>query len=115
MKRLIPLIAIMLLVITVAPAAMADHCVRCKISMEFECLWGSNFGRTDCFSDGFSCTLSGPACNHQLAAVPLAADFTVASVERLDNRTDQPTAEPKTNATPALVADLAKPAAPAAH
>lgn len=108
MKRLIPLIAIMLLAVTIAPGAMADHCVRCKISMEFECNWGTNFGRTDCFSDGFSCILSGPACNHQLAEAPLAADFTVASVERLD--------EPATNAAPALVAELAKPAAaPATH
>jgi hypothetical protein len=94
----------MLLVTTVAPTAMADHCVRCKISMTFECNWGTLFGRTDCFSDGFSCTLSGPQCNHQQLA-PLAADFTVASVERIDQD------EPKTNAAPALVAELAKPAA----
>jgi len=94
MKRSIPLLAAVLLLLAVAPAAMADHCVRCKISMDFSCLWNTNFGRTDCFSDGFSCTLNGPLCNHQLAATPFAAEFTVASVERLD--------EPRTPAATAI-------------
>jgi hypothetical protein len=102
MKRTIPLVLAAVMLFSVAPAALADHCEKCKISMTFECITAITGGRPICISDGFSCTTSGALCTHNpSAATSLAAEYTVASVERLD--------EPATKADDKLVAALEAP------
>jgi hypothetical protein len=57
-------------------------------------------GWTECYSDEFGCQISGDRCyGHPIAqlSTPLAAEYAVASVERLD--------EPQTAAAETIVAD----------
>ena len=88
-------IALLVVVLTVfaAPALMADHCFRCKIVPEPEisyCIYYTNpnfqIGWTECYSDENGCYTSGSRCyGHPVtASTALAAEYTVASVERLD-------------------------------
>ena len=98
MKRTIPLVLAVAVLFSFAPAALADHCLRCKISMSYECITALTGGRPICISDGFSCTLQGELCTHPPSAASLAEEYTVASVERLD--------EPATKADDKLVAAL---------
>ena len=104
-------IALLVVVLTVfsAPALMADHCFRCKIVPEPEigyCIYHTNplfLGWTECYEDEFGCYTSGERCyGHPALSASLAADYTVASVERLD--------EPQTAKAETVVAD-ATPAA----
>ncbi|HEV7919215.1 MAG TPA: hypothetical protein VGR02_00345 [Thermoanaerobaculia bacterium] len=90
-----------------APSAMAA-CVRCKIRAEPhteppQCIAALHFGWVTCIEDydNDTCIL-GPACQAQAAATAtLASEFTVASVERLD--------EAQPSASRALVASLDAP------
>jgi hypothetical protein len=102
-------IALLVVVLTVfaAPAAMADHCFRCKIVPAPEvsyCIYHTNaqfLGWTECYSDETGCFVSGDRCyGHPVqASTPLAADYEVASVERLD--------EPQTAASETVLAAAA--------
>ena len=106
-------IAFLVVVLTVfaAPSLMADHCFRCKIVPAPEvsyCIYHTNpqfLGWTECYSDETGCLVSGDRCyGHAVAqlSTPLAAEYAVASVERLD--------EPHTARAETIVAD-ATPAA----
>lgn len=95
-KRLIPLLVLTLIIAT-APAAMANHCLRCKPIVE-DCVGIFNFGFLFCEWDIDHCVTSDPCGSHLLPEAPLATDFVVASVERLD--------EPNKDASKTLVATL---------
>ena len=102
-------IAFLVVVLTVfaAPALMADHCFKCKIVPAPEisyCVLHTNpnfkTGWTECYDDELGCYPSGDRCYGHLAAqlsTPLAAEYAVASVDRLD--------EPQTVKADAVVAD----------
>jgi hypothetical protein len=101
-------VAALIVVLGAAPDAMANHCFRCKwvaFEQEFDCVpvSGSTVGRPICETDGITCQTSGNQCApHTAGVTPLASEYTVASVERLD--------EPSSGATEAQtqVAELDK-------
>ena len=84
-KRLIPLLVLIILVLGIAPAAMANHCERCRIVAN-ECAWVADYGWAICDYDiAGNCYTQNRCGPHATAAVqPLASEFLVASVERLD-------------------------------
>lgn len=81
--------AISLLVLTLAvataPAALASHCRRCRVDRP-TCVSASNYGFEICtYISGVSCILENFCGDHLAAATaPLASEYQVASVERLD-------------------------------
>lgn len=82
-KRLVLLFTLFAVVLTVAPIAMADHCTTCRFG---NCRPATVPAYYFCEDLGATCSLSG-ACGGPHPFVeeePLAADFVVASVERLD-------------------------------
>lgn len=83
MKRLVLMLMVCAVVLSVAPLAMADHCKTCK---NFNCRPATVPAYYFCESDGVTCTLTGPGCGgpHPFTEEMFAAEFTVASVERLD-------------------------------
>ncbi len=84
-KRTIPLLIAVAVVLSIPSVAKADHCVRCKFSIDTQwCNWGTLFGSVDCDDSTGTCITFGGACNHQLAVAPLSTEFEVASVERID-------------------------------
>ncbi len=78
-KLLVPLV---LITLAVAPAAMAEHCFWC---VSGQCIDVAGGGRPVCteFPGGY-CQTSGSPCLHFAPMEPLASEFTVVSVERLD-------------------------------
>ena len=101
-KRIVLLVGIMLLV-GMAPAAFASHCQRCKafpLQGTVACVPALNFfpGYPECFEiSDTQCEFAGEQCvAHGGGLMPLELEFTVASVERLD--------EPATAANATLVA-----------
>lgn len=105
MKRFIPLL-VLSIALAAAPVAMANHCERCKPAT-LSCGPALNFGFENCeWTFDNQCITSSPCGDHSVAAVqPLAAEFQVASVERLD--------EPRPAASETRVASLET--APATH
>lgn len=100
MKKLFPLF-ILAVIFAVAPAAMADHCYRCPPISQI-CQLRPNFGFENCDDSGEFCILEFPCGDHVPGRLQsLAAEFTVASVERLD--------EPQTGAAETVVALLETP------
>ena len=94
------------LILGVAPSAMAGHCLRCRPTPDGigTCVtaFGVIPGREFCEDDGVPyCQLSGEVCvPHGFAPdpEPFAADYLVASVERLD--------EPRNAVDETLVASI---------
>jgi hypothetical protein len=86
-KRLLPLLVLAFVLVT-APAAMADHCRKCKTTQAgLQVCWiAVSGGYPFCDASSGSCVFQGEWCTgpHPFTEEPLAADFTVASVERLD-------------------------------
>ncbi len=101
-KRLLSLFALTLIVLVgVVPAALADHCSRCSTGMK--CRPAAGGGAASC-NDSVPgvCTLSGTCGGpHPFVETedPFAADFIVASVERLDEHTAGHTDEPRSTAS----------------
>ena len=95
MKKRLPLLLVLTLVLTAfAPLAMADHCSQCNASGTL-CRPAASGGKPTCVVIGGVCMLSGTTCTgpHPLIEVePLAAEFTVASVEVLEEE-EAPAAE----------------------
>ena len=91
MKRLIPLLVLAILLAS-APAAMAHHCYRCRL-FDQSCPQNANFGYEWCEWEEGVC-ITGAACGDHVpgppSMAPFAADFTVASVERLDEAKPAP-------------------------
>lgn len=102
-KRTIPLLFVLAILITIAPAALANHCLGCKIrslphTEPPSCVTRLNFGFAFCEPDydNDTCITDFPCGSHSAAMTPLAADYHVASVERLD--------QPRSAANDSLVA-----------
>ena len=102
-KRLIPLL-VLTLIVTIAPAALADHCERCKpVPQTCGPAITPNNAWEICFEDAFGCHVEDPCGIHRQPELALlAAEFTVASVERLD--------EPNPAASETLIASVEAPA-----
>lgn len=91
-KRLFLLAGIALIaVLSAAPDAMATHCFRCRFYFsegEWDCypVPGPVLGgRQFCDEGGTWCVTYGEECApHTASAAPLASEYSVASVERLD-------------------------------
>ena len=104
-KKWIVLLVGVALILSAAPSAMATHCWRCKVVGGGVSICvaatGQLGGREFCEDGSGVCQPSGDTCvPHGLAPEPepLAAEFTVASVERLD--------EPQSAASETLVTSL---------
>ena len=101
-KRIALLIGVALILgISAAPDAMASHCERCKwypIEGEYACIPATGLwaGNEICQEGGWWCEQLGNQCVPHGSLAPLSSEFTVASVERLD--------EPKSGADETLVA-----------
>lgn len=96
-------VAALIVVVGAAPDAMANHCFRCRwyaFEGEYDCfrIPGSVLnGRPFCETDGITCQTWGDLCQpHTASTAPLASEYAVASVERLD--------EPASGAGETLVA-----------
>ena len=102
-KRFIPLL-VLTLIVGIAPTALADHCERCRpVPQTCGPALTPSTGWEICYEDAFGCHVEFPCGPHAPAVLPpLAAEFSVATVERLD--------EPKTAANEALIAAVAAPA-----
>jgi hypothetical protein len=92
-KRLVLMFMVFAIVLTVAPLAMADHCTTCRFG---NCRPATVPAYYFCEDLGATCSLSG-ACGGPhpfIEEEPFAADFVVASVERLDDPSNErPSAE----------------------
>jgi hypothetical protein len=85
-KRLLLMFMVFALVLTVAPLAMADHCSTC---INNKCRPATLPAYYFCEILNGQCTLTGTGCGgpHPFTEEePFAAEFTVASVERLDGQ-----------------------------
>jgi hypothetical protein len=96
-KRVIPLLLLAVVVLASAPAALADHCRICKVRQGVPVCWPAVTGGKpicDDFTTPGTCVLSGQTCTgpHPFIEEPLAADYSVASVERLDEPNPAPAA-----------------------
>lgn len=82
-QRLILMFMVFAIVLTVAPLAMADHCTTCRFG---NCRPATLPAYYFCEDLGSTCSLSVPCSGpHPFTEEePLAAEFTVVSVERLD-------------------------------
>jgi hypothetical protein len=86
-KRLLSLLVLtVVIILAVAPAAMADHCRKCSISQR--CAIAVTGGKPACDDSTGVCILTGTTCTgpHPVIEEPLASEFTVASVVRTDQR-----------------------------
>lgn len=96
-KRLLSLFALTLIVLVgVAPAALADHCSRCSEALK--CRPAAGNGAASCVETPTSCTLSGTCGGpHPFVEADdlFGADFIVASVERIDEPRSTPSSEPQ--------------------
>lgn len=101
MKTRVSLLLVLAIVLATAPVAMANHCKVCRPLHE-ACSTSSNYGWLNCTwnEETGTCSTSSACGNHSaaLALEPLAADYAVASVERLD--------VPQTNMDETRVASL---------
>lgn len=91
-KRLVLLLMVFAMVLTAAPLAMADHCTTCRFG---NCVPATTPAYKNCTDLGSTCSLS-IACSgpHPFVEEELfAAEFLVASVERIDQRQAAPAAE----------------------
>jgi hypothetical protein len=81
-KRLVVMLMVCAVVLTVAPLAMADHCTTCRFG---NCRPATVPAYYFCEDLGSTCSLSVPCGGpHPFTEETFAAEFTVASVERLD-------------------------------
>jgi len=89
-KRLVLMLMVFAVVLMVAPLAMADHCTTCRNG---NCRPATVPAYYFCEDLGATCSLTGWGCGgpHPFTEEePFAAEFTVASVERLDDRQTAP-------------------------
>jgi hypothetical protein len=92
MKRIVPLLFVFALVLIAVPDAQANHCVRCEFGdPSFTCIDQRRVGWTECFIDeNHLCHNAGVQCTDNPNAAPLASEYTVAVVERLDEPATTP-------------------------
>ena len=92
-RRLVLMFVVFALVLTFAPLAMADHCSTCRFG---NCRPATVPAYYFCEDLGSTCSLTGWGCGgpHPFTdEEPFAAEFTVAAVERLDDRDPAPADE----------------------
>ena len=92
-KRLVLMLMVFAILLAMAPLAMADHCKTCKFNT---CRPATVPAYYFCDASSGTCTLTGPGCGgpHPFTEEePLAAEFSVASVERLDEQQQPSPAE----------------------
>lgn len=92
-KRLVLLLMVFAILLTMAPVAMADHCKTCKFG---RCWPATVPAYYFCDDSSGACILSGWGCggpHPYTEEAPLAAEFVVASVERIDERQPAPAGE----------------------
>ncbi|HEX9983465.1 MAG TPA: hypothetical protein VGF69_09380 [Thermoanaerobaculia bacterium] len=100
-KRVVPFLALMLLVLG-SGNAMA-YCERCR-AIDLTCLQNTLRGGVCIFDQWGDCVETQPGCEPAAVAVaPLASEFAVASVERLDE------AQPAADATRVAQLDVKAP------
>ena len=103
MKKRVIFLLILSIALATAPAAMAE-CFKCKV-LNHTCPPTTTGGFDFCYWMGVDCII-GEYCGTLAAVQPLASEFQVASVERLDEP------QPKTNETRiALLEPTPEPAA----
>jgi hypothetical protein len=102
-KRVIAVL-ILSIVLATAPGAMAQ-CLKCR-GPNHTCVPTTTGGFDFCYYLGPDCII-GEFCGTSVATQPLASDFQVASVERLD--------EPQPQPSPAQTRVASALPAPAAH
>ena len=88
------LLLVVAIVLATAPVALADHCVRCSSG---RCAIAFTGGYFSCDDSGGTCKLSG-SCGgpHPLIEEDwLVSEFTVVSVERLDEPQQPSPSEPR--------------------
>jgi hypothetical protein len=110
LKRTIPLLIAFAVVLSIATPAQAHHCARCRFSIDMQwCQFGTAVGSTGCYLDELDqCHETGPHCNHLAAVTPLSSEYSVASVEHIDEA-------PAPNETLVANLDVPRTAAEAAH
>jgi hypothetical protein len=107
-KRVISLL-ILSVILATAPAAMANHCFKCK-AISLACVLAPNGGYDSCGGADHDCILGEPCGIHREGTQPLASEYEVASVERADepqpspNETRVAALEPKLEPAPAPAA-----------
>jgi hypothetical protein len=92
-KGLFALVALAM-ILAAAPEAAADHCWKC--SNFTNCVPSTGYGKSECHDYSGRCEFYGYSCSGPHPFVPeepLAAEFVVASVERLDEPQQQPDTE----------------------
>ncbi len=90
-QRLVVMLMVFAVVLTVAPLAMADHCTTCKNG---NCRPATVPAFYFCEDLGSTCNLTVPCGGpHPFTEETFAAEFTVASVERLDGHPTPASAE----------------------
>jgi hypothetical protein len=87
MKKRLPLLLVLTFVLTAfAPLALADHCFKCN-STGTRCVPATTGGKPSCDDSTGRCVLPlVPNCTgpHPREAEPLAAEYTVAAVEVIE-------------------------------
>lgn len=86
MKKILYLAVVVGLLVASAPAAFGSHCERCRSAPPpYECVPVLvRPGQTECIADGESCWTSGIQCSPHESGFSLSTEYTVVSVERLD-------------------------------
>ncbi|MEA2489097.1 MAG: hypothetical protein QOH21_889 [Acidobacteriota bacterium] len=110
-KRLLSLLVLtVVLMLAIAPAALADHCRKCSGTIPNQtCGIAVTGGKPICYISNGTCVLEGLTCTGPHPFIdadddPLGADFFVASVERLDE------AQPAASETRIASLELPQPA-----
>lgn len=97
-KRLMLLLTLAVIVLTLAPAAMADHCTRCRTTTNGpQCWFAVTGGYPFCEVTTTGCKFYGTLCTgpHPVIDDDFGADYTVISVERLDEQPQPRADEPR--------------------
>lgn len=90
MKRFLYSFLVLVVLLAGALTSVADHCHRCSASQN--CRPAASGGKPFCDDSGSVCVLQGLTCTttHPLEDEPLATEYTVAAVERLDEPQSAP-------------------------
>ena len=108
MKKRVMSLLILSIVLVMTPAAMAEECLRCR-PLNHTCIPTTIGGFDLCYWSGVDCII-GEYCGSPTATLPLASEFQVASVERLDEQQ-----QPKPNETRIALLEQKSEPAPSAR
>jgi hypothetical protein len=101
-RNILLLFAAVILLTSSAVIAQPFNCNRCVPLPTLHCAQAFRVnGFTTCVVDETGCHLSGEECGPFISAPPLASEYVVAAVERID--------EPKTVSAPLVAPDTTEP------